>query len=42
MPLTALIVDDEQPARDELVYLLKGFQTSRLWGRARTDSTPFT
>ena len=25
MKLTALIVDDEQPARDELVFLLKGF-----------------
>src|SRR3989454_2961647 len=25
MKLTALIVDDDQPARDELVFLLKGF-----------------
>jgi hypothetical protein len=25
MPINTVIVDDERPARDELVYLLKGF-----------------
>jgi len=25
MKISALIIDDEQPARDELAYLLKGF-----------------
>ncbi|MFQ5696103.1 MAG: LytR/AlgR family response regulator transcription factor [Terriglobia bacterium] len=33
--LSALIVDDEKPARDELAYLLKGFAEVTLIGQAR-------
>ena len=33
--LTALIVDDEQPARDELAFLLKGFQDLEIVGQGK-------
>lgn len=33
--ISALIVDDEKPARDELAYLLKGFGEVRLVGQGR-------
>lgn len=33
--LSALIVDDEKPARDELAYLLKGFPEVNIVGQAR-------
>ncbi len=35
MKISALIVDDEQPARDELAYLLKGFQDVELVGQGK-------
>jgi len=35
MRITALIVDDEQPARDELVYLLKGFSDVEVVGQGK-------
>ncbi|HEV2176814.1 MAG TPA: LytTR family DNA-binding domain-containing protein [Terriglobia bacterium] len=35
MPVTALIVDDEQPARDELAYLLKGFPDIEIVGQGK-------
>ena len=35
MKITALIVDDEQPARDELAYLLKGFPDIEVAGQAK-------
>lgn len=34
-PITALIVDDEKPARDELAYLLKGIPDLTVVGQAR-------
>ncbi|HEV3277322.1 MAG TPA: LytTR family DNA-binding domain-containing protein [Terriglobia bacterium] len=35
MKMTALIVDDEQPARDELAYLLKAFPEVELVGQGK-------
>src|SRR5437867_12864033 len=35
MKITAVIVDDEQPARDELVFLLKGFPDIELVGQGK-------
>src|ERR1017187_2142040 len=35
MKITALIVDDEQPARDELVFLLKGFPDVEVVGQGK-------
>jgi two-component system response regulator LytT len=35
MNITTLIVDDEQPARDELVFLLKGFPDVEIIGQGR-------
>ena len=35
MKITTLIADDEQPARDELAYLLKGFPDLEVVGHAR-------
>jgi two-component system, LytTR family, response regulator LytT len=35
MTITTLIVDDEQPARDELVFLLKGFPDVEIIGQGR-------
>lgn len=35
MKITTLIADDEQPARDELAYLLKGFPDIEVAGQAR-------
>jgi two-component system, LytTR family, response regulator len=35
MKITALIVDDEQPARDELVYLLKSFPDIEVVGQGK-------
>jgi two-component system response regulator LytT len=35
MKITALIVDDEQPARDELAFLLKNFPDLELMGQAK-------
>jgi two-component system response regulator LytT len=35
MKITALIVDDEQPARDELAFLLKGFPDIELVGQGK-------
>src|SRR5437763_15771353 len=35
MKITAVIVDDEQPARDELVFLLKGFPAIELVGQGK-------
>jgi len=34
-PISALIVDDEKPARDELAYLLKAFPDVNVVGQAR-------
>jgi len=33
--ISALIVDDEKPARDELAFLLKGFSDVQVVGQAR-------
>jgi two-component system LytT family response regulator/two-component system response regulator LytT len=35
MKITALIVDDEQPARDELAFLLKGFSDVEVVGQGK-------
>ena len=35
MKITALIVDDEQPARDELAFLLKGFPEVEIVGQGK-------
>ena len=35
MKITALIVDDEQPARDELAFLLKSFSDVEVVGQGR-------
>lgn len=35
VPISALIVDDEKPAREELAYLLKGFPEVNVVGQAR-------
>jgi two-component system LytT family response regulator/two-component system response regulator LytT len=35
MKITALIVDDEQPARDELAFLLKGFPDVEVLGQGK-------
>lgn len=35
MKITALIVDDEQPARDELAFLLKGFPDVEIVGQGK-------
>src|SRR5438309_1926846 len=35
MKITALIVDDEEPARDELAFLLKSFPDVEIVGRAK-------
>jgi two-component system response regulator LytT len=35
MPMNVIIVDDEKPARDELAYLLKGFQEISLIGQGK-------
>ncbi len=35
MPITTLIVDDEKPARDELVYLLKAFPEIEIVGQGK-------
>ncbi len=35
MPINALIVDDEKPARDELAFLLKGFPEINLVGQGK-------
>ena len=35
MPIVTVIVDDEKPARDELVYLLKGFPEIQLAGQGK-------
>jgi two-component system, LytTR family, response regulator LytT len=35
MKITALIVDDEQPARDELAFLLKGFTDIEIVGQGK-------
>ena len=37
MKITALIVDDEEPARDELAFLLKSFPDVEIVGRAKND-----
>jgi len=36
MPLTAIIVDDEQLARDELAYLLKNLDDVNVVAQGRT------
>jgi len=38
--ITALIVDDEQPARDELAYLLKNFPRWNWWGKEERPWKP--
>ena len=35
MPINTLIVDDEKPARDELVFLLKGFPEINIVGQGK-------
>ena len=35
MKIAALIVDDEQPARDELAFLLKGFPEVEVVGQGK-------
>src|ERR1700732_584957 len=35
MPLNVIFVDDEKPARDELIYLLKGLQEVNLIGQGK-------
>src|ERR1700688_1016031 len=35
MPINVIIVDDEKPARDELAFLLKGFQEISLIGQGK-------
>src|SRR6202011_1304705 len=35
MPINVIIVDDEKPARDELAYLLKGFQEVSVIGQGK-------
>jgi len=40
MPLSALIVDDEQLARDELAYLLKGAGDVEVVAQGKNGSRP--
>src|SRR6201993_4528315 len=35
MPINTIIVDDEKPARDELAFLLKGFQEVNIIGQGK-------
>src|ERR1700690_4320565 len=35
MPLNTVIIDDERPARDELIYLLKGFPEIDVIGQGK-------
>jgi len=35
MPINVIVVDDEKPARDELIYLLKGFQEVSVIGQGK-------
>jgi two-component system response regulator LytT len=42
MKITALIVDDEQPAREELVYLLKGFPDIEVVGQGKNGVEALT
>src|SRR5256885_16969160 len=35
MPINTIIVDDEKPARDELVFLLKGFPEINIIGQGK-------
>lgn len=41
MQISALIVDDEKPARDEIAYLLKGFAEVNVVGQARNGLEAF-
>jgi len=42
MPLSAIIVDDEQLARDELAYLLKNAATSTSFAQGKNGLEPST
>jgi two-component system response regulator LytT len=42
MPITTIIVDDEKPARDELVFLLKGFPEINVIGQGKNGVEAMT